>query len=129
MLKEFMRVNSLQLSECFAPITEACELLKNLDSKTELSEIDELSSKLNISQVKQICSLYMPLDPNERPFALEYVARIVSYLKERRGIQLEDKILLDSKLDYSIYIPYTYSGLNIESIDIPIQYTGFLNKI
>ena len=136
LLEQFVRDSRLQDSgacETLDPIIQTCQLLQSRKTDADLNAICEMCSKLTIAQIQRILFLYTPLDSYEEKLTRQFIDKVTNNLKQLRATEnnAEQQVLIiDTKKQFSVCIPFNPSSIGLESIEIPEQLDrGFLKKI
>jgi myosin-5 len=136
LLEQFIRDSKLQDSgacDTLEPIIQTCQLLQSRKTDADIKSICEMCSKLNIAQIQRILFLYTPLDSYEEKLTRQFIDNVTNNLKELRKMESNTEqqvLIIDTKKQFSVCIPFNPSNIGLESIEIPEQLNlGFLKKI
>jgi myosin-5 len=136
LLEQFIRDSRLQDSgacETLDPIIQTCQLLQSRKTDADIKSICEMCSKLTIAQIQRILFLYTPLESYEDKLTRTFIDKVTSHLKELRKMESnaeQQVLIIDTKKQFPISIPFNPSSIGLESIEIPDQLDlGFLKKI
>jgi myosin-5 len=136
LLEQFVRDSRLQDSgavEALGPIIQTCQLLQSRKTDADIKSICEMCSKLTMAQIQRILFLYTPLDSYEEKLTRTFIDKVTSNLKELRKFESnaeQQVLIIDTKRQFPISIPFNPSSIGLESIEIPEQLDlCFLKKI
>ena len=132
-LADFLRENGLRdeydrgVKEALLPLEQTCSLLQYLDANAEALQINEIASGLSIAQVKQVLSMFSPLESLQSKLSADFVTDVASYLEKARqsGNELTN---MNDRPNSLLQVPFVYSSVELELISVPAELglEGFL---
>ena len=111
--------SSISITDTLQPIIQAAQLLQARKSDEDVLTICTMCSRLTSAQIIKILNLYTPADELEERIPMSFIRRVQEELQKRTDSQAESKLLMDTKLAFTVRFPFSPSSIKLEDIDIP----------
>ena len=110
---------SISITDTLQPIIQAAQLLQARKLDDDVVNICTMCSRLTSAQIIKILNLYTPADELEERIPLSFIRNVQEELQKREDPLVESKLLMDTKLAFTVRFPFSPSSIKLEDIDIP----------
>jgi len=114
-----MQDTSISITDTLQPIIQAAQLLQARKSDDDVANICTMCSRLTSAQIIKILNLYTPADELEERIPLSFIRNVQEELQKRDDPVAESKLLMDTKLAFTVRFPFSPSAIKLEDIEIP----------
>ena len=121
---------SINISDTLQPIIQASQLLQARKSDDDVINICRMCPLLTSAQIIKILNLYTPADELEERIPISFIRKVQAELSKRSDPQAESKLLMDTKLAFTVRFPFSPSAIKLEDIEVPsVLNLSFLKKV
>ena len=120
---------TISIADSLQPIIEAAQLLQARKNDDDVENVCSMCSRLTSAQIVKLLNMYTPSDELEDSIPVKFIRHVERELK-RRTDPTQDKLLMDTKLAYTVRFPYSPSAIKLEEINVPSSLKlTMLNKV
>jgi myosin-5 len=111
--------SSTSIIDTLHPIIQAAQLLQARKSDDDVANICAMCSRLTSAQIIKILNLYTPADELEERIPMSFIRKVQEELQKRSDPQSQSKLLMDTKMTFTVRFPFSPSSIKLEDIEIP----------
>jgi hypothetical protein len=126
LIENWKTENSIENSpNSFDMLKQASDLLVMRKSEWDYDQLSKSLTKLNLSQIKHILTMYKPIEYCEKEIKESFIEKLLDIIKQQDNVTnlIENKQLtIDIKNEFSLKLKYKTSIINIDTIEIPDEF-------
>ena len=121
---------TISITDSLQPIIEAAQLLQARKTDDDVENVCSICSRLTSAQIVKLLSMYTPSDELEDSIPVKFIRQVETELKKRLPDPTQGKLLMDTKLTYTVRFPYSASAVKLEEVTVPSSLKlSMLNKV